>query len=93
MHTLLVILASLTGTFGFAFGLAGFLGMLDFKPRPGKSLILDLLDSLIIGGLGSMLRDVAANWTDRRAERRLFCFGLINTGACLILIFLAKRAP
>jgi hypothetical protein len=91
MHTLLVVLAAATGTFGFAFSTAGFLGMLDFKPHPGKSLVLDLLDEIITGGLGSILRSVAANWQDRRDERRLFYIGLANTGACLVLIFLANR--
>jgi len=91
MHTLLIILACFTGTFGFAFSTAGFLGMMDFKPRAGKSVVLFLLDNIVTGGIGSMLRDIAANWRDRAPERHLFYIGLLSSITCLALIFWASK--
>jgi len=58
---------------------------------PGKNFVLSLLDEIFTGGLGSILRDAADNWADRREERRLFYIGVINIGACLIMMFLAKQ--
>jgi hypothetical protein len=92
MTTLLTILACFAGVFAFAFGTAGFLVLVSFEPpKEKRSAFLFFLDHLFAGGLVSMLRDVAHNWSQRVTERRLLCLGLACGLACIILVTVITR--
>jgi hypothetical protein len=91
MTTFLTILAIHTGLFAFAFGLAGWVGLLDLDlepPRRNRTILLRLLDHLLTGGLVWVTRDIARNWPRRRTERRFIYVALANAVACFTLILL-----
>jgi hypothetical protein len=89
MHTLLTILAIFLGVFGFAFGLAGAVGMMRFDRKEGVGLTI--IDGFLAGGVLTMLSDIAANWSHRPEQRRLIYTGLFCSALCVVAIIAARR--
>ena len=89
--TLLTILACFAGVFAFAFGMAGFLGLVNWEPSKEKRSLFFFFDQLVAGGVISMLRDIAQNWRSRTTERRMLCLGVACGLLCIILVTLVRR--
>jgi len=81
----LTILACFTGSFAFAFGTAGVVGLMDFERKGRRAAILTIVDHLAAGGLFSAGRDISENWQHRPFERRLLLLGLAWGIICLAL--------
>ena len=91
MHTVWIILACFAGIFSFAFLTAGTLGLQDTpapKSRPGA--LFQLLDGIVFGSIGSILRGFVMNWSTHRDERRLVYTGLICLAALIVFGGLAS---
>lgn len=92
MTALLTILACFAGVFAFAFGMAGFVGLVSFEPPKDKrGAVGTLIDHLVTGGFISILRDIERNWPEREAERRLLYLGFACGLACIVLVMLVKQ--
>jgi uncharacterized membrane protein len=91
MLTFLTILACFAGVFAFAFGTAGFLGLMSFEPPSKKGgLLLGLLDHTFTFGAFTALSEISRNWDSRTAERRLLYVGLACGVACIILVVVIR---
>jgi len=91
MTTLLTILACFSGVFAFAFGAAGFIGLMSFEPPSKKGgLLVCLLDHTFTGGAFTALSDIARNWQSRPAQRRMLYVGLACGVASITLVIIIR---
>jgi uncharacterized membrane protein len=92
MTAFLTILACFAGVFAFAFGAAGFLGLMSFEPPSKKGgLLLGLLDHTFTFGAFTALSEISRNWESRPAERRLLYVGFACGVACIILVVIIRK--
>ncbi|MCL4787595.1 MAG: hypothetical protein KJ070_12505 [Verrucomicrobia bacterium] len=89
MHTVLIILATFLGLLGFAFTLAGVLGMFQFDRKEGVGSTM--VDAVLSGGVFTALGDLRQNWMHRPAQRRFIYLGIICVVLCGISLVAARR--
>ncbi len=88
VHTVLIILATFLGLLGFAFTLAGVLGMfqLDRKEGVGSTMV----DAFLSGGVLTALRDLHQHWPHRPEQRRFIYLGITCIVLCAIFLVAAR---
>ena len=90
MQTVLTVVAIFLGVFGFAFGLAGVVGMMRDDRKEGVGSII--ADGFLSGGILTMLSDIATSWPHRPEQGRFIYIGLICGALCVVAIIAARRA-